>query len=369
MVLKNGTVLTEDFQFVRTDLVIEDGIIVSVGETDAPGRDLNGSYVLPGLVDIHTHGCVGGDHLDGNPEITAAMRAYMKSRGTTSLLAAIQTYDTDQMLAAANNAVVNGEGGDGAHIRGIYLEGPFFCDKFKGGQHPSYLRNPDPALFEKVQAGCGGQVKIVSIAPELDGGIEFIRSVRDAKVFIGHTDCDYDTACVAIEAGAAGLTHTFNAMRGLHHRNPNALGAALIDDRMLCECICDGVHIHPAMVKLLYRQVGRERFIIISDSVCAAGLPDGEYVCGGRPLYVRNGTGYLEDGTISGSSTDLLQEVRNLVNWGVVSLSDAVYAASALPAKAAGIYDRVGSISVGKAADLLILSANLELQEVLIGAK
>ena len=369
MILKNGKVLTGDFTFRQTDIVIEDGVILSVGHTDAPGQELNGAYVVPGLVDIHTHGFGGFDYLDGTPEATATIRRTMAEKGTTSLLATVMTQSRETMRQACANVAACAGTGEGAHIRGIYLEGPFFSDAYKGAQHPDYICDPDPAFFAELQAASGDRVKIVSLAPERAGALDFIRDLEGVRAFIGHTDADYDTAAAAIEAGACGLTHTFNGMRGLHHRTPNALGAALTADGVYCECICDGYHVHPAMVKLLYQAVGRERFAVISDSLRPGGLPDGEYTSGGQPVTIKDGLARLHNGTIAGSSTWLLQEVRNLVNWGILTLEDAVYAASAVPAKAAGIFDRVGSIAPGKAADLLVLSQELELKQVLLGAE
>ena len=368
MILKNATVLDADFHFVRTDLTVEDGVIAAVGATDAPGRDLGGDYVIPGLVDIHTHGAKGHDHLDGTPEATAEIRRFMAAHGTTSLLATIMTQSKETMEKAAANVAECAGCGEGAHIRGIYLEGPFFSETYRGAQHPQYLCDPDPVFLERLREVSGDRVRILSLAPERAGALELIRQTPGIRCFIGHTDADYAVAKAAIAAGACGLTHTFNGMRGLHHRRPNALGAALETDTVYCECICDGFHVHPAVVGLLYRLVGRERFAVISDSLRPAGLPDGEYTSGGQPITVRDGHAFLHDGTIAGSSTFLLEEVRNLVNWGVMPLEDAVYAASAVPAKAAGLFDRVGSIAPGKAADLLILSPDLALKEVLLGA-
>lgn len=369
MIFKNATVLNADFRFVRTDLTVENGVIAAVGKTDAPGRDLGGDYVIPGLVDIHTHGAMGSDHLDGTPQATAAIRSFMAAHGTTSLLATLMTQSRETMVQAAANVAACAGQGAGAHIRGIYAEGPFFSEAYRGAQHPQYLCDPDPALVLQLQEASGGRVRILSLAPERAGAVELIRRFPKIRFFIGHTDADYAQAKAAIAAGACGLTHTFNGMRGLHHRSPNALGAALESDGVYCECICDGFHVHPAVVGLLYRLVGRERFAVISDSLRPAGLPDGEYTSGGQPITVREGHAFLHDGTIAGSSTYLLEEVRNLVRWGIMPLEDAVYAASAVPAKAAGLFDRIGSIAPGKAADLLILSPELALKETLIGAE
>lgn len=368
-ILKNASVLLEDLEFHTTDLVLEDGRIKRIGKTDLPGEDLTGKMVIPGLVDIHTHGCAGGDHLDGTEEKTAAICAHMARQGTTGLLATIMTQAPETMVQAAENTARYAAKGEGARLLGIYLEGPFFSYQYRGAQHPDYLTPPEHDLIDKIQRASGNMVKILSLAPELSGAEEFIRDRKDLRVFLGHTASDYDTAKAAYAAGALGLTHTFNGMTPLHHRKPGILAAAMENEKVFCECICDGFHVHPAMAALLYRQVGPERFCVISDSLRPTGLPDGEYTSGGQPVTVQQGKAYLADGTIAGSTTCLLQEVRNLVSWGICSLEKAVYAASAVPAKAAGVFDRVGSIREGKYADLLILKDTLELERVLIGGE
>lgn len=368
-VFKNASVLLPDLTFATTDVVLEDGVIASVGKTDLPGTDLSGHYLIPGLVDIHTHGAGGGDHLDGDPDATAAICKRMAQVGTTTVLSTIMTQSRENMLKAAENTKNCAAKDLGAKIRGIYLEGPFFSEAYKGAQHPMYLIDPEDKLIDDLQAASGNMVKILSMAPEKNGALEFIKNRTDVRIFAGHTAADYDTAAAAFDAGACGLTHTFNGMTPLHHRKPGVLAAAMERDGVFCECICDGFHVHPAMVTLLYRQVGAERFCMISDSLRPAGLPDGEYTSGGQPVTVKNGKAHLADGTIAGSTACLLEEVKNLVNWGVCDLAHAVYAASAVPAKAAGLYDEVGSIEPGKAADLLVLNDDLSLTAVYIGGK
>ena len=367
-VLKNARVLTVT-GFRKTDLVIEDGKIRWVGQTNMPGEDMTGKWIIPGLVDIHTHGCAGGDHLDGDKEKTAAICDLMARQGTTSVLATIMTQSRETLIQGAKNAKECAETVPGCKIRGIYLEGPFFCQQYKGAQHPMYLMNPENELIDQLQEASGNMLKIVSLAPELEGALDFIAQRKDVNLFLGHTATDYDTARAAFLAGAAGLTHTFNGMQPMHHRKPGAIVAAMEEPNAFCECICDGFHVHPAMVNLLYKTVGKERFCMISDSLRPAGLPDGEYLSGGQKVNVQDGKAYLEDGTIAGSTTNLLQEVRNLVNWCVCDLADAVYAASAVPAKAAGIFDKVGSIEIGKEADLLVLDDNMDLEKTIISGK
>lgn len=368
-VLKNANVLLPDRTFAQTDVVLEDDKIRSVGKTDLPGKDMSGKYLIPGLVDIHTHGCNGGDHLDGTKEATEAICRRMAQVGTTTVLSTIMTQSRENMIKAAANTKACAEMDLGARIRGIYLEGPFFSEQYKGAQHPMYLCDPEHGLIDELQAASGNMVKILAMAPEKNGALEFIKNRTDVRIFAGHTASDYDTASAAFDAGACGLTHSFNGMMPLHHRKPGVLAAAMERKHVLCECICDGFHVHPAMVALLYRQVGAERFCMISDSLRPAGLPDGDYTSGGQPITVKDGKALLSDGTIAGSTAYLLEEVRNLVSWGVCDLAHAVYAASAVPAKAAGIYDEVGSIEAGKTADLLVLSSDSSLEQVIISGK
>lgn len=365
MIYKNATLLGGDFRFRTADLEVQDGIITAIGNL-GNGTDLHGAYLVPGLIDIHTHGCVGFDHLDGTPEAAAAMCRRYASVGTTSVLATIMTQSEDAMLRASENVCRCQKTAPGAHLRGIYYEGPFFSDTYRGAQHPKYLREVSPEFVRRLQEASGGLARIMSLAPEKANACELIAQT-DLRIFCGHTDADYAAARAAYDAGAVGLTHTFNAMRPLHHREPGILTAAWETPSVFCECICDGFHVHPAVVRLLYRTVGRERFAVISDSIRPAGLPDGVYDSAGQAVTVKNGEARLADGTVAGSMTCLLDEVRNLTAWGICELADAVYAASAVPAKAAGIFDRVGSLEVGKSADLLILDENLHLLDVQLG--
>lgn len=389
MIIKNALVLNEDFHFIRADVctdgrvitaICPEGIASEVLSREESVFDANGAYLVPGLIDIHSHGAVGCDHLDGTIESTSEICKYMAKKGTTSILATIMTQSRENMMAACKNvAEYKKEKHEGAHVRGIYLEGPFFTGKYKGAQHPDYLQDADIDFFKKMCTLSYRNVKIISLAPERHGSEAFTRRVTSdgefpgVRVFMGHTDSDYDMAEIVINAGATGLTHTFNGMRPLHHRNPGVIAAALNSNNVFCECICDGIHVHPAMVRMLYEHIGKDRFVAISDSIKPAGLPEGRYTSGGQDVTVKGNIAYLgipgkdiQSSTIAGSTACLLDCVKNLVKWNVATVEDAFYVASAAPAKAAGIYEEVGSISVGKAADMLIIGKDLELRDVFV---
>lgn len=365
-VFKYANVLVHGEGFRKTDLVIRDGIIRYIGKTALVGEDCSGKYIIPGLVDIHTHGCVGYDHGDADPSATAAIREAMKAAGTTSLLGAVMTDSRERMLASARNAAECAETEGGARLWGVYMEGPFFAQEYKGAQNPEFLSLPDGEFVREMNSAARGKLKIVSLAPELEGAEEII-GMGGIKVFVGHTGAAYEQAAAAFAAGAAGATHIFNGMPPVHHRAPGAAVAAIECKTAVCECICDGLHLHPATVRMLYNAVGRERFCMISDSIRPTGLTDGEYASGGQHITVREGRAYIDAGNLAGSTCTLLDGVRNLVEWGVCSLQDAVYAASYLPSSVIGVQDKIGSIAENKLADLIILDKNLNICEVIMG--
>ena len=366
MILKNGRVLTERFIFEETDVVVEDGRIVSVGKTSATGEDVAGAYIVPGLIDIHTHGAGGFDHLDADPEATAKMRRFYALHGTTGILATVMTAPRKIMLRAVENAVKPQSGG-GAAVFGVYLEGPFFSPGHRGAQNPDALCLPDPDFLEELIAASEGRVRIVSLAPELPGAIDLIRSRKDVSFFLGHTAADYETSCQAIAAGAKGVTHLFNQMEPFHHRSPGLIGAA-VESGVFCECITDGLHVHPSAVRLLFQAIGRERFVSITDSLRPTGLPDGEYDSGGQKVIVKDRLARLQNGVIAGSTLTMLQGVQNLIRFGL-RIEDAFYVSTVTPAKAAGVFGEAGSISAGKRADLLVLSRELQLKSVIVGGE
>lgn len=372
MLLKNAIILDEDFKLVPGDLRIEGERIFEIGEAlskkhaEEEVYDCEGAYLIPGFVDLHTHGAMGYDHTDAEPEAEEIISHYLTRQGVTTYLPTLITQSEKQMTKAAE--VIFEAAKKIPQIGGIYSEGPFFSEKYKGAQNPAYLRNPDPAEFERLQNAAGGMIRIISLAPELPGACEFIRAVTPGvRVSMGHTDADYETAKAAIEAGAGELTHTYNAMRPLHHRTPNTIGAA-IDSDCFCECICDGLHVHPAMIRLLYHAVGADRMVLISDSMRACGMPDGKYDLGGQEVFVREHSARLSDGTIAGSCVNLAYCAKKALSFGI-PLPDAVKMASLTPARAAGLEKTVGSIQRGKFANLILCDGSLEPKQVWLHGK
>lgn len=362
VIFGNVRLLDENFEFRICDVAVQNGVFAE--KSDGERIDCSGLTMLPGLVDIHTHGAVGYDNMDASPEAIRAIAGFMAEKGVTTFLPTIMTQSKQALSEAAENiANVRRSGTGGAKIGGIYMEGPYFSVKYKGAQNEEFIRDPDIDEFEEINARSGGIIRIVSIAPERGGSEEFVKRIsQKCRISIGHTDADYETARRAIELGASNLTHTYNAMRGLQHRSPNAIGAA-IDSGITCECICDGMHVHPAMVRLLYRAVGKERLVLVSDSLRATGMPDGEYELGGQMTYVSDGRAALADGTIAGSTATLFGCVKKAVEFGI-PLEDAVRAASLNPARAAGISGECGVIKTGRAADFILTDDELNLRTV-----
>ena len=370
MFLVNAAYLDQDFRLVRGDLEIEGGRIRQAGEKLSWSKndlvvDCQGYTIVPGFVDVHIHGCAGADTCDGKRESIDAMAEFLLTKGVTSFCPTTMTVDRAEIEAAllAAKACVD-QPGPGARVVGVNMEGPFIAAARKGAQKEEAILPPDPELFRHFQELSGGIVRLVDIAPEQPGGLAFIREVKDlCAVSIAHTTANYDQAKESFDAGITHATHLFNAMSGLHHRDPGVVGAVFDDSRVYAELICDGFHIHPAALRTAFQVLG-DRALVISDSMRANGMPEGEpFDLGGQMVTVREGKATLADGTIAGSVSNLHQEVKNLVSFGI-PLEQAVKAASLIPARSIGLEEEIGSIAPGKRADLVVLDENLDIVAV-----
>lgn len=374
MVITNGLVFGEDCLFKMADVAYEGDRITQIapaGSLPAKGAvDAGGGYVLPGFVDIHTHGCVGGDFCDASGEGLAKMLGYYGAHGVTSVVPATMSYPENILTGVIKAALPYfGKAGHGAVLRGVNLEGPFLNAAKCGAQNPEYIVTPSIEFFDRLCELAKGKVRMVDIAPELPGSLEFIRhAARSCTVSLAHTAADYDTASAAFDAGASHVTHLFNAMTPFSHREPGVVGAAA-DKAAHVEIVSDGIHLHPAVVRAVFRWFGPERVCLVSDSMRGAGMPDGEYDLGGQMVKLEGGRAtLLKDGAIAGSAVNLAECCRRAVRFGV-PLESAVRAATLNPARAAGLECELGSLMPGKRADILILNRELQPEEVIVGGE
>ena len=337
------------------NIIIENGIITDITQNSVnAGLDAHFKKVIPGLIDIHTHGCMGFETLDCNFE---PMTKFYAQNGTTSLLLTTVTADAEHLKKVCNTPT----NVQGANILGFHLEGPYISKKYKGAQNEDYIKSPSIDEFNTFN-----NVKMITVAPEIDGCMEFISEVsKKCSVVIGHTDCDYETAIKAIENGANCLTHTFNAMPPLHHRNPGPIGAGM-EKQIYAQIISDGIHVAGPMVLAAYKLFGADKLILISDSLSPTGLADGVYSSGELTVFLKNGSARLADGTLAGSTSTLINCVKKAIEFGI-PFNDAVNAASKNPAKLLGI--NKGVIAKGYDADILIIDDDFSIKNVIINGE
>lgn len=373
MYIRNVKVLKENNCFEDSHICVQDGKFTALPVEDDECLDGEGCYAIPGLIDIHLHGCIDEDVSDGDYEGLDRICRYEALCGVTTICPTTMTIPIDELIAALKNVAEYVENEKGkcdkakAVIAGINLEGPFISSKKKGAHDEKNILKCDIDIFDSLYQASRGMIKIVAVAPETMGAYDFIDSIKDRVIAsVAHTDTDYDGAVKAFEQGASHVTHLYNAMNDCLHRNPGVVGAAADNDKVFVELICDGVHVHQSVIRNTYKLFGDDRIILISDSIRAAGLEDGEYTLGGQKVYVNKNIAKLADGTIAGSAINLMDAIRFLVNEVKIPLATAVKCGTINPARRLGLDHLLGSIAVGKKADFVLLDEELNIKSVYI---
>ena len=368
MIIKNAMVYTPQHVFAKGDIVIRGGRIVfgAAPQLDEEIIDAEGLYALPGLLDLHFHGAVGHDFCDASEEAIQALADFEASKGVLAICPATMTY-SEEILGGIMDAAAAHKNGRGADLVGINMEGPFISPDKIGAQNPKYLHKADVDMFRRLQERAGGLIKLVDMAPEEDGALDFIARCRgEVRISIAHTCTSYETAKKAFAAGASHMTHLYNAMPGITHREPGPIIAAL-EDHAEVELITDGVHIHPAMVRFTFNTFGADRVVLIADSMMACGLPGGQYSLGGQAVTVKGPRATLTEhpGVIAGSATCLYDCMRRAVLDMGVPLESAVRAASENPARSIGVDSDYGSLAAGRYGNVILADRELNIQKVI----
>ena len=366
MIIKRGKVFQEDGNFLEQTLYVNDHRLVDKAEYQDDGEviDAEGLLVLPGLVDIHSHGAAGEDFSDGNPEGFKKILQYEKRCGITSYCPTSMTFPKErlrQIFASIKGAQTE----DGATVVGINMEGPFLDPAKKGAHVEKWIAAPDVAFVRELNQDADGLVRLVTVAPNMDGAEEFIKEMHEEVcISLGHTAADYGCAAEAMKEGALHVTHLYNAMNPMGHREPGVIGAAADNQDCMVELIGDGIHIHPVTVRNTFRLFGDSRVVLISDSMMATGMENGLYELGGQEVTMKDRKATLADGTIAGSATCLFDCMKCVISMGVPE-REAILAATANPARSIGIYNEVGSLTPGKRADIVLTDEELNIVKVL----
>jgi N-acetylglucosamine-6-phosphate deacetylase len=375
LLLRGGDVVTPAGVRTGVDVRVDAGVITGVGPSLSAANahliDVRGVLVAPGFIDIHIHGAGGAMVEQGDPDQIAVISRTLARFGTTGFLATIATLAPEPLRAAVRAVATAAARESGARILGIHLEGPYLNPCRAGAQAMQWMRAPSIEEFDTLQELSGGLIRLVTIAPEIDGAIPFLRALRDRGVVVsaGHSNATAAEMLLAVDAGVTHVTHLFNAMRELHHREPGIAGVALTDDRLSTELICDGHHLSPAVVDLALRSKPPLQAVLISDAVGALGLPDGDYEMFGVTCVVAGGAVRLKaGGQLAGSCLTLDRALRNLRQWQPRRpLADLIHAASWAPARALGLDRQRGTIEAGKQADLVLLDSDLTVQRTWCG--
>ena len=364
-----------DGKVVKTDIGIENGLIAYIGDGEREIEEICkfDGILLPGFIDEHIHGAGGADAMDATPEALETISEYLAKEGTTAFLATTMTQSEENISKALDNAakaIKKGEFG-GAEVLGVHLEGPFISPKHVGAQPLEYVVHPSKAQFDKYQKIAGGNIKIVTLAPEENGGDELIAALNAEGVVasIGHTAAKYDDVVNAVKSGAKSVTHTYNAQTGLHHREVGVVGSAMLIDELNCEMICDCIHVSVPAIKLVIKNKPSDKFTLITDAMRAKGMPDGLSELGGQEVFVKNGEARLKDGTLAGSVLKMNVAIKNLVERVGVPFETAVKFATENPAKNIGAFGERGSIEVGKRADFTAIEEDYEIALTMVGGK
>lgn len=359
---KNASVYAEGKGIIRTSVYFDDkirqigGYVAGAEEIELPEN----AVVLPGFIDEHIHGAGGSDAMDGNTKDLAIIAETVAKEGTTSFLATTMTQSKENILKAmrAVKEYREAAGEQGARIAGVHLEGPFIAAAHKGAQPLEYVAAPDAKTFDEYNAACGNAIKIITLAPETDGALDFIRHIvaQGSVVSIGHTGAKYAEVKAAMEAGATNVTHTYNAQSPLHHREIGVVGSALLLEDLYCELICDTIHVSVPAMQLLVKNKRADKLALITDAMRAKGLADGVSELGGQTVYVKGGEARLADGTLAGSVLRMNRALQNMVEKVGVPLTQAVDYCTINPARTLKMENEAGSIAEGKRADFAVLN-------------
>ena len=378
MIITNGRIFGEDGKFRQGRLDICGETIANIDyeeitqntseKTDGEIIDARGWYVIPGLVDIHLHGAAGYDFCDGTEEAFQKIVDFELSQGVTSIVPATMTYPKEvlrPLMEALAQYVKQNE-----QIKGITMEGPFISAGKKGAQNQCYIQKPDATLFTSLQETAGGLVKQVTVAPEVEGALDFIKEVSaDCVVSIAHTEADYEETKAAFAAGANHVTHLYNAMQPFGHRDPGVIGAAYDTKEVFVELICDGEHVHPSIIRATFKMFGAERICMISDSMRATGMQPGIYSLGGQEVFLRGNRAVLADGKLAGAVTTLYDNLKRVVLQMQIPLEEAVLACTSTPARSLCLEQECGVLAVGRKADLVLLDEDLNIRCVIVSGK